>query len=93
MLTGEVGPMGTDDKQRQFDQIVAHLTASYPSLVGRRRPPRRTLVTLAVVGGLVWGLLSVAMVAWGATGVVLTCALVGIVGAGVAVDAYRWHRR
>lgn len=85
--------MGTNDKARQFDQIVARLTADYPSLAGRRRWSRRTLVTVAVTGGLVWGLLSVAMVAWGALGVVLTCALVGIIGAGAAVDAYRRHRR
>ncbi len=85
--------MGTDDKQRQFDQIVAHLTADYPSLAGRRRRPRRVLITAAVVGGLAWGLLSMAMVAWGATGVVLTCALVGVFGAGVAMDAYRRRGR
>jgi len=33
------------------------------------------------------------MVAWGATGVVLTGALVVILGAGAAVDAYRRDRR
>jgi hypothetical protein len=85
--------MGTDDKQRQFDQIVARLTSDYPSLAGRRRWSRRALITMAVVGGLIWGLLSVAMVAWGATGVVLTCALVVILGVGAAVDAYRRDRR
>jgi len=85
--------MGTNDKARQFDQIVAGLTADYPSLAGRRRWSRRVLIILAVVGGLLWGLLSVAMVAWGAIGVVLTCALVGIIGGGVAVDAYRRRRR
>jgi hypothetical protein len=84
--------MGTDDKQRQFDQIVAHLTADYPSLAGRGRPSRRVLITAAVVGGLVWGLLSVAMVAWGAAGIVLTCAVVATIGAGVAADAYRRRR-
>jgi len=84
--------MGTDDKQRQFDQIVARLTADYPSLAGRRRWPWRVLFTVAVVGGLIWGMLSVAMVAWGAVGVVLTCAMVAIVGAGLAVDAYRRRR-
>lgn len=81
--------MGTNDKQRQFDQIVARLVADYPSLKGRRRPSRRVLVTVAVVGALVWGLLSVAMVAWGAAGIVLTCLLLAITGAGIAVDAYR----
>lgn len=85
--------MGTNDRQRQFDQIVAHLTADYPSLAGQWRWPRRVLIALAVFGGLVWGLLCVAMVAWGAPGVVLTCAVVAVIGAGVAVDAYRWRHR
>ena len=84
--------MGTNDKQRQFDQIVARLTADYPSLAGRRRRSRQFLVTVAIVGGLGWGLLSVAMVAWGAAGVALTCALVALVGAGIATDAYRRRR-
>lgn len=85
--------MGTNDKARQFDEIVARLTADYPSLAGRRRWSRRALIITAVVGGLVWGLLSVTMVAWGAAGVVLTCALIGIIGAGAAVDTYRQRRR
>lgn len=84
--------MGTNDKQRQFDQIVAKLIADYPSLAGRRRRSRRFLITVAVLGGLVWGLLSVMMVAWGTAGVVLTCALVAVIGAGIAADAYRRHR-
>lgn len=84
--------MGTDDKQRQFDQIVARLTADYPSLAGRRRLSRQLLITVAVAGGLVWGLLSVAMVAWGAVGVVLTCALVAVIGTGIAADTYRRRR-
>jgi len=84
--------MGTDDKQRQFDQIVARLTADYPSLAGRRRRSRRFLITVAVVGGLVWGLLSVAMVAWGALGVLLTLAVVAVIGAVIAADAYRQRR-
>ena len=84
--------MGTNDRQRQFDEIVARLTADYPSLAGPRRWPRRVVITAAIVGGLVWGLLSVAMVAWGAAGVVLTCAVVALVGAGIAVDAYRRRR-
>jgi hypothetical protein len=83
--------MGTNDRQRQFEQIVAHLTADYPSLAGGRRWSRRMLVAAAVVGGIAWGLLSVAMVAWGAAGVVLTCAVVAVVGAALAADAYR-HR-
>jgi fatty acid desaturase len=81
--------MGTDDKQRQFDEIVARLTADYPSLAGRRRLSRQVLAIVAVVGAVVWGLLSVAMVAWGAAGVVLTCAVVAITGTGIAVDSYR----
>jgi hypothetical protein len=84
--------MGTDDKQRQFDQIVAHLTADYPSLAGRRRLSRRVQIAVAVVGGLLWGLLSVAMVAWGAAGVVLTCAVVAINAAGAVADTYRRRR-
>jgi hypothetical protein len=89
----EVAPMGTDDKQRQFEQIVAHLTADYPSLAGRRRWSRQVIVLAAVVGGLVWGLLSVAMVAWGRAGVVLTCAVVAALGAAAAVDTYRRRHR
>jgi hypothetical protein len=85
--------MGTNDKERQFDQIVAHLKADYPSLAGRRRWPRHVLIIVAVAGALVWGLLSVAMVAWGAAGVGLTCAVVALTGAGVAMDAYRRRRR
>lgn len=85
--------MGTDDKQRQFDQIVAHLTRDYPSLAGGRRWSRRVLVIAAVLGALLWGLLSVAMVAWGAAGVALTCAVVAVVGGTAAVDAYRRRGR
>jgi len=84
--------MELNDRRRQFDEIVARLTADYPSLAGRPKWPRRVVVTVAVVGGLVWALLSIAMVAWGAVGVVLTCAAVAMTGAVIAVDAYR-HRR
>jgi hypothetical protein len=84
--------MGTNDKQRQFDEIVARLTADYPSLAGPRRWSRRVLIIAAVVGGLVWGLLSVAMVAWGVIGVVLTCSVVAVVAAAIGVDAYRRRR-
>ena len=83
--------MGTNDRQRQFDQIVAHLRADYPSLAGRRRWSRRVLITAAVLGAIAWGFLSVAMVAWGAAGVALTCSVVAVVGAAFAADAYR-HR-
>lgn len=85
--------MGPNEKQRQFDQIVAHLTADYPSLAGRRRWPRQMVIAVAVAGGLLWGLLSVAMVAWGAVGVLLTCAVAGVVGAVAAVDSYRRRGR
>ena len=81
--------MGTNDKQQQFDQIVARLTADYPSLATRPGRSRRFVTTMAVLGGLVWGLLSVAMVAWGAIGVALTCTVVAIVGAVAGVDEYR----
>jgi hypothetical protein len=84
--------MGTNDRQRQFDEIVARLTSDYPSLAGGRRWSRRVLITAAVLGALVWGLLCMAMVAWGAIGVGLTCALVAIIGAGIAVDAHRRRR-
>lgn len=83
--------MGTDDKQRQFDQIVARLTADYPSLAGRHRWSRRVQIAAAVLGGVVWALLSVAMVAWGAPGVTLTLAVVALVGSALALDAFR-HR-
>ena len=85
--------MGTDDRQRQFDQIVARLTVDYPSLAGRRRFSPRVRAAAAVVGGIVWGLLSVAMVAWGAAGVALTCSVVAIVGAAITVDGYRRRHR
>ena len=84
--------MGTEDKRRDFDQIVAHLTADYPSLrrMSARPWPRRVLVPLALLGAVVWALLSIAMVAWGSRGVVLTCVTVAVtaVAAGVAT-----HRR
>jgi hypothetical protein len=85
--------MGTNDRQRQFDQIVAGLTADYPSLAGRRRWSRRMVIIVAAVGAPVWGLLSVAMVAWGAAGVLLTVGVVAVVGAAFAVDGVRSRRR
>jgi len=84
--------METNDEKRQFDRIVANLTADYPSLAGRRRRSRRFLAIAGVIGGLAWALLSIAMVAWGAWGVVLTCATVALAGAGITVDAYRSRR-
>ncbi|MEU4242719.1 hypothetical protein [Actinoplanes sp. NPDC026619] len=85
--------MATSDKQRQFDQIVERLTTDYPSL--RRVPrqwPRPVLITVLCVGGVVWGLLSVAMVAWGAAGVALTCAVVAITVAALVADSHRIRR-
>jgi hypothetical protein len=78
--------MGTNETHRQFDDIVTHLTEAYPSLAGRPRRSRKFLITAAVVGGLLWGLLSVAMVAWGAAGVVLTCVVAALTVTGIVVD-------
>jgi hypothetical protein len=85
--------VATNDRQRQFDQIVAGLTADYPSLAGRRRWSRRRRIAVGVLGGLIWGLLSVAMVAWGTAGVVLTCAIVVAAGAALVVGEVQWRRR
>jgi hypothetical protein len=83
--------MATNDRQHQFEQIVAQLRADYPSLGGHRHWPRHVVITAAVLGGVLWGLLSVAMVAWGAAGVILTCSVVALIAAALGVDAYR-HR-
>ncbi|MFI6071819.1 hypothetical protein ACIA5C_09545 [Actinoplanes sp. NPDC051343] len=83
--------MGTNDRQHQFEQIVAQLRADYPSLGEQRRWPRHVVVTAAVLGGILWGFLSVAMVAWGAAGVLLTCSVVALTAAALGADAYR-HR-
>lgn len=87
--------MGTEDKRRQFDDIVAHLTAADPSLarLPRRWWPRPVLIAVLVAGGLLWGLLSVSMVAWGARGVALTCGCVAAVSLVAAIDARRGPRR
>jgi fatty acid desaturase len=82
--------VATEDKRRQFDEIVARLTAESPSL---GKPPRRRwrtpfLAVTLVVAALAWGLLSVLMVAWGWPGVVITCL---VVAATVAVGV--WHDR
>ncbi|GAA0496352.1 hypothetical protein Ade02nite_17300 [Paractinoplanes deccanensis] len=84
--------MATDDRQRQFEQIVAGLTADYPSLAGRRRLSRPALIAVAVLGAVAWALLSVSMVAWGTIGVVLTCVVVAAAGCAAGVSAYRRHR-
>ena len=85
--------METNDTKRQFDQIVDGLVADYPSLANRRRPARRLVVVAAVVGGLAWGLLSMAMVAWGALGIALTVAVMALLATGIAVDSYRSPHR
>jgi hypothetical protein len=85
--------MATEDRQRQFEQIVERLTADYPSL--QRVPrlwPRPVLITVLTVGGIGWGLLSVAMVAWGAAGVALTFGVVALAAAALYVDGYRRRR-
>ena len=81
--------MATNDMKRQFDQIVAGLLADYPSLAGRPARPRWVLITVAVVGGFVWALLSVAMVAWGAVGVALTGVTAGAAATAIAWDSHR----
>ncbi|WIM92869.1 hypothetical protein ACTOB_004827 [Actinoplanes oblitus] len=84
--------MDSDRDQREFDRIVARLVDDFPGLAGRRPWPRRVRITAAVLGGLFWGLLSVAMVAWGAAGVVLTI-LVGVATvAFLLADHYRRGR-
>ena len=87
--------MGTEDKRRQFDEIVAHLTAEDPSLghAVRRRWPRSVLIAVLVCGGLGWALLNVAMVAWGAKGVLLTVACVALAAIAGLVDAHRRRLR
>jgi fatty acid desaturase len=81
--------MASNDKKHQFDQIVDGLKADYPSLAGRRARPRWVLVTAAVTAGLIWALLSVAMVVWGAVGVALTCAAVAAAAAVLYWDSHR----
>ena len=82
--------MATEDKRREFDEIVSRLTTDYPSLARRGKPwPRAVQITVLSVGAVVWGLLSVAMVAWGWRGVVLTCSCVCLAIAGLILDRYR----
>ncbi|WP_250006432.1 hypothetical protein [Actinoplanes sp. M2I2] len=81
--------MSTEDKRREFDDIVARLTTDYPALTRAPWPrwPRPVLITVLVTAGVVWGLLSVAMVAWGARGVALTCAIVTVAAVTAVLDA------
>ncbi|GAA4607245.1 hypothetical protein BJY16_006230 [Actinoplanes octamycinicus] len=81
--------MDSDRDQREFDRIVARLVDDFPGLAGRRPWPRRVRAAVAVVGGLLWGLLSVAMVAWGTAGVVLTVVVVAAVATLLIADHYR----
>ncbi|MEU4695313.1 DUF3040 domain-containing protein [Actinoplanes sp. NPDC023714] len=79
--------MSTKDTRREFDRIIGRLAAEDPKFAAPRTLSRQMLVALAVVGGLVWGGLSVLMVVWGAAGVALTCAVVVAVALAVA----RWR--
>ena len=83
--------MSTEDKRREFDDIVARLTTDYPALSRAPWPrwPQPVLVTVLVAAGVVWGLLSVAMVAWGARGVAMTCAIVTVAAVAAVIDARR----
>ena len=83
--------MATDDKRQQFEKIVAGLNADYPSLTRRSRHqwPRPVLAAFAVIAGLTWAALSVAMVVWGTAGVLLTCAVVAVAGTLVAIETRR----
>jgi hypothetical protein len=87
--------MSTEDKHRDFNDIVDHLASDYPSLV---RPPwprwsRPVLITVSICAAVLWSLLSIAMVAWGLPGILLTCAIVlTCVVAGV-LDARRTRVR
>jgi hypothetical protein len=85
--------MASRDTRQEFEDIVERLTTDYPSLARTGMPPfpRPVLVTLLVVGGLTWAFLSVAMVAWGWKGVVLTCAAVLGAAVALAVRTYRWR--
>ena len=85
--------MGTEDTRQEFEGIVERLTADYPSLARTAGAPwpRPLLITVLVVGGVVWGFLSVAMVAWGWKGVVLTCVTVVAAVIALAVRNHRWR--
>jgi hypothetical protein len=85
--------MASRDTRQEFEDIVERLTADYPSLARTGMPPwrRPVLATLLIVGGVAWAFLSVAMVAWGWKGVVLTCAAVLGTAMALAIRAYRWR--
>lgn len=83
--------MSTKDNRREFDEIAGRLTAEDPSLAQpvRMIPRRLKLAILAVAAILLWGVLSILMVAWGAPGVILTCLTVTL----TLGWAIRTHRR
>jgi len=85
--------MASRDTRQEFEGIVERLTSDYPSLARTGMPPftRPVLMTLLIAGGLAWALLSVAMVAWGWKGVVLTCVSVLATAVALAVRTYRWR--
>jgi len=85
--------MASRDTRQQFEDIVERLTADYPSLARTGTPPwpRPVLITVLITGAVVWGFLSVAMVAWGLWGVALTCATVLATAAALAVRTRRWR--
>ena len=87
--------MASEDTRQEFQQIVERLTTDYPSLGrGTGLPwPRPVLITMSVVGGVVWACLSVAMVAWGWRGVALTGAVVATTALTLSLDARRRLRR
>ncbi|WP_305785581.1 DUF3040 domain-containing protein [Symbioplanes lichenis] len=89
--------MAAKDQRRQFEDIVARLTADDPDFAETMRAGRSSLstaarVTLAVAGAIVWGLLSVLMVAWRTPGVILTIAVV-LVTLAVAITRERRNQR
>lgn len=85
--------MAAEGTRQEFERIVERLTADYPSLTRKGLPwPRPVLITMLCVGGVLWGLLSVAMVVWGGRGVVLTGAVAALAGAGITVDLHRRRR-
>jgi hypothetical protein len=83
--------MATEGTHQEFEQIVGHLTTDYPAL-GREpgRPwSRPVLIAVLVVGPVGWGLLSIAMVAWGWRGIALTGGVVAVAALAAAVGAHR----
>jgi hypothetical protein len=86
--------MATEGTRQEFDQIVERLTTDYPALgrpAGLPWSPR-VRIAVAVAGSVVWGLLSVAMVAWGWRGLVLTGAVAAVAAAVAALDIRRRSR-